>query len=93
MTMPDGVSQPLPSTDGMLTDGWWCHDSLSVLRRVIGTTTRIAVVGSSGTLLHRNKGAEIDEHDIVLLWGDRTEGLPTDLHLLSPRPRGFDADW
>lgn len=41
-----------------------------MVRQNMDSRTRIAVVGSSGNLLYRGRGAEIDEHDIVI----RTNG-------------------
>ena len=61
------VVAEVPSVEGMLHDSW---DSMARLRRTIGPTTRIAVVGSSGNLLHRSRGAEIDAHDVVIRMND-----------------------
>ena len=73
----------LPSTAGMLVDGWWSHGSLAQLRRRFvpgdGRRCRIAVVGSSGNLLFRSHGRAIDAHDVVI----RTN---------APTLAGYEAD-
>ena len=52
---------PAPSADGMLAG-----HGVERLRGVFNTEARVAVVGSSGNLLFRGHGAEIDAHDIVI---------------------------
>ena len=52
---------PAPSADGMLAGR-----GVERLRGVFNTEARVAVVGSSGNLLFRGHGAEIDAHDIVI---------------------------
>lgn len=55
------VPVPVPTAYGMLVG-----DGLDSLRRIFTNVSRVAVVGSSGNLLFRGHGAEIDQHDIVI---------------------------
>mgnify|MGYP006142941339 CR=1 FL=1 len=62
----EGCVYSLPTTEGMMR-----ADGLAALLAYIsshstGHAPRIAVIGSSGNLLHRGRGSEIDSHDIVM---------------------------
>ena len=67
----------------MMHNGWWAHghDGLSVLVSEVGFSSRprVAVVASSGNLLFRGYGADIDSHDIVI-------------RVNAPFTRGYEAD-
>ena len=55
------AAEPLPSVSGMA--------SLADLERIsamANSPLSIAVVGSSGNVLHRGYGREIDNHDVVI---------------------------
>ena len=74
---------PLPSVANMLEDGPVDGDWMA---QAVTATTRIAVVGSSGNLLFRNHGADIDAHDIVIRINDAiTDGHTNDV--------GRRTDW
>ena len=55
------ADKPVPTIAGMMKDS----HGLNVLLARIRSTSKIAVVGSSGNLLYRNYGAAIDRHDVV----------------------------
>ena len=70
------MTTPLPTFDGMLRHG----DDEATLRRHISASSRVAVIGSSGNLLHRRRGATIDAHDVVVrVNAHRLEGLEQDV--------------
>ena len=65
----------MPTINGMLKD-----NGLARLLSRIHNSTSIAVVGSSGNLLYRKHGAEIDAHDVVIRINDPpTDGYEDDV--------------
>ena len=73
------MAVPVPSLVGMVQPRtWWCKhpitrscwhpefEMLDALRSRVSRNSRIAVVGSSGNLLHRGHGPAIDAHDVIV---------------------------
>ena len=79
----------LPSSHGMMTTDADFKLLLSHFRAPGGSRARsIAVIASSGTLLHTGFGALIDAHDVHIRFNDApTAGFEEDVYVPSPRSR------
>lgn len=77
---PHELGSRPPALNAMMHNGFWHPDGVGALLRRISSATKIAVVGSSGNLLYRNHGHEIDAAKLVIrINGAITEGYENDV--------------